>query len=89
VAVAIAVVVATRIDAGDNKMELEGYLGNVGKNKNPQTGDELFSANIRLTKKDADLKDLPRLSLIIKDTDENRLTNLLAEGQIIVKIINN
>jgi hypothetical protein len=87
--VAVAIVVATHIDAGDDKMDLKGYLGNVGKNKNPQTGDELFSANIRLTKKDADQMDLPRLSLIIKDTDENRLTDLLAKGQIVIKIINN
>lgn len=68
---------------------LEAHLSNVGKDKNTQTGEEVFKAVIKLTKKQAEDAGLPQVSLTIKDPNEGRLTQLLDAGEILVKLIVN
>ncbi len=69
--------------------QLEAYLSNVGRDKNTQTGEEVYKATIKLTKKQAEDMGLPQISLVIKDADESRLQGLLNEGKITVKVITN
>lgn len=69
--------------------QLNAYLSNVGKDKNTQTGEEVYKATIKLTKKQAEDTGLPQISLVIKDADESRLQSLLNAGEIKIKVITN
>lgn len=65
---------------------LQAQLSNIGKDKNTQTGEELFKAVIKLTKKQAEDAGVPQVSLTIKDPDESRLKELLEAGEIVIKL---
>lgn len=65
---------------------LQAHLSNVGKDKNTQTGEELFKAVIKLTKKQSEDSGMPQVSLTIKDPSESRLSELLDSGEIVIKL---
>ncbi len=66
---------------------LEAVLSNVGRDKNTQTGEEVYKAVIKMTKKQAEDAGLPQVSLTIKDADEQRLQKILNDGEVAIKVI--